>query len=82
METIFGKMLNDEFIIDILNGFEKFLDVISQVIDSLGGMKGVLLLISNLVLKTFGNEIYTKMQQFGGTLMSWTSSGREKMKNY
>ena len=81
-EKLFDKFLNDEFIIDIVNGFEKFLNVISNVTDSLGGMKGVLLLISSLVLKTFGGEIYTKMQSFGSTLMTWTTGGRKKLKEF
>ena len=36
-EAIYSKLINDEFFIDILNGFEKFLNGVSNVIDGLGG---------------------------------------------
>lgn len=54
METIYSSLLSDEFFINLANGVGSFLEILNSVIKSLGGMKGLLLGITSIVL--------TKMQ--------------------
>ena len=54
METIYSSLLSDEFFIDLTDGVGSFLEILNGVIKSLGGVKGLLLGITSIVL--------TKMQ--------------------
>ena len=56
-EKIYSKLIDDEFMIDILDGFSTFLDRISDVIDGLGGVKGMLLAIATIVTRRYAKEI-------------------------
>ena len=56
-EEIYSQLINDDFFIDLNDFFAGFLGVISDAIDGLGGLKGVLLGIGSLVTKIFGKEI-------------------------
>ena len=56
-EEIYNQLLDDKAFISILNGFEKFLEFISNVIDGLGGLKGILLLISSIFMQQYAKEM-------------------------
>jgi hypothetical protein len=45
-EEIWDALLEDEFFIELTNGFSNFLEVIAKLSKSLGGMKGILALVS------------------------------------
>lgn len=62
-EEIYSQLVNDNTFIDILNGFEKFLNLISNVIDGLGGLKGILLLIGSIFMQQYAKEMPVFMQQ-------------------
>ena len=57
VETVYSAILNDEFFIDFTNGFANLIDGIKVFIDSLGGVKGVLLAIGSLVTNIFSKQI-------------------------
>ena len=76
-ENIWDSLLNDEFFIDILNGFEDFLTLIGKVVDSLGGMKGVLLAVSTILLKTFNSQISSGLSEMAMSMSLLSKSGRE-----
>lgn len=42
-EGIYDSLIKDEFWINLTNGFAGFLKIIESAIDSVGGLKGVLL---------------------------------------
>ena len=52
-EAIYSSLINDKFFISLNNGFSGFLDQISNLIDGLGGLKGVLLTLTPIVTKLF-----------------------------
>jgi len=52
-EKIYKALLNDDFFIDVLNGFEKILTFVNQLIDNLGGLRGVFLALGAIVTKVF-----------------------------
>ncbi|MGN1029409.1 MAG: hypothetical protein ACI4P7_04905 [Bacilli bacterium] len=53
VEEIFSDLIDDGFFIDLLNNLEKVLNFVDLLIDSAGGLKGVLLAVSSILLKTF-----------------------------
>ena len=47
-EKLVTSLINDDFIIDIIQGFAKFIDIIGDITDSLGGFKSILLMIATI----------------------------------
>jgi TP901 family phage tail tape measure protein len=64
-EGIFQELLNDDFFIDILNGFEGFLTGINNVIDGVGGLKTILLSVGGIFLKQYAKEIPAVLSTLG-----------------
>ena len=56
-EGIYDSLLNDKFFITILDGFEKLLTTLENIIDGLGGMGGAIALAGSLLFKYFGPDI-------------------------
>ena len=81
LEAVFSDILNDEFFIDITDGLSKIVDGVDWLMDRLGGLKGVLAVISTLVFKLMGNQIANKLRDAGDSLSLLTASGREKVNN-
>jgi hypothetical protein len=52
-EGIFNDLIDDKFFINLLDGFEKLLTMLDSFIDAIGGLPGVLSLVSSLMLKIF-----------------------------
>ena len=57
VEGIYEKLLDDKFFIKAMNGFSSFLDSIGAVIDSLGGLKGILISVSSILMQMFAGKI-------------------------
>jgi hypothetical protein len=76
-EAIYSDLLNDDFFIDVLNGFEKFLGLIDHLLDSMGGVQGALAGISALVLKLFSNQISQGITNMAYNMKMMTESGRQ-----
>lgn len=57
LESIFNKLLKDEFFIDILNNIEKIITGIDKFIDSIGGLQGVLTGLGAIATKVFSSQI-------------------------
>lgn len=68
MQEVYGQILNDEFFIDMNNALAKSIDLISSMIDSMGGLKGVLGLAGVLITRVFqqdlSNGINNALQNF------------------
>lgn len=65
-EDIYTSVINDDFFIDILNIFEKFLSTIKNLIDGLGGLKGVLSTITTYVLTIARSKISEELIRLTG----------------
>lgn len=63
-QEIYADLLDDKFFIAITDGFAKFLNMIHNTIQSLGGLPGVLSVISNLLLKIYGKDMVASMQRW------------------
>ena len=56
-EAIYSNLIDDEFFIDLLDFGADALNMIDKIMDSLGGLPGILSVISAILLKTFKGKI-------------------------
>lgn len=75
-ESIYQDLLKDDFFIWLINGFGSIIGFIDKIIDSLGGLSGVLPGIALLVNKIFGDKIIAGAQTLAHNLMNLTAAGR------
>lgn len=75
-EGIYQDLLKDDFFIQLTDGFGSVLEFIDKIIDSLGGLSGVLPGIALLVNKIFGDKIIAGVQTLAHNLMNLTAAGR------
>lgn len=67
-EGIYQDIIDDDFMIDMLDGLESVLSGVDRFIDALGGVEGVLLTIGALSTKIFHKQISTELNNLGFTL--------------
>ena len=79
LEAIYDALLDDKAFISILNFFADFLDNINKVIESVGGLRGVILLLSTALLNLGRDSITSAMASMGTMAMSLTKAGRQKL---
>lgn len=75
-EGIYQDLLKDDFFIWLTDAFGSVLKFIDKIIDSLGGLSGVLPGIALLVNKIFGDRIIAGAQTLAHNLMNLTAAGR------
>ena len=80
-EEIYNQLLNDEFFIDLNNGFAGFLNILSNTIDGLGGLPGVLLVASSLMMKLFGKDMATAIDNWGYNIKLRSKEGIQDILN-
>jgi hypothetical protein len=56
-EKIYDSLINDEFFIDLLNGVEDVLTFVDKLIDSVGGLNGVLTALGVVITKIFSDKL-------------------------
>ena len=80
MESIYSDFINDQFFIKLNKGFAGFLDIIHQITQGLGGLKGVLTGIAGISLRLFSDQATKGLVSFGQNMkMLFTSP--EKLQN-
>ena len=78
-ENIYSKLLDDNFFIDLLNGFEKVLDTLGGFIDGLGGLQGVVTMITSLFLTSFAQKMPAALNNLKQNLMVFTGQANKVM---
>ena len=68
LQSIYQDLLDDKGFVSIINGFEGFLNIVKNVIDALGGMKGLLSGLGVLVFKIFGEGMAKSLDNFANNL--------------
>lgn len=68
LEEIYKQLVSDKFFIGLNDILSDTLNITSKLIDSLGGLPGVLSVISTLMLKSFGPDIVNNMQRMASNL--------------
>lgn len=79
-EKIYQTLLNDEFFIELLNSIEKVLTFVDQLIDNLGGLKGVLIALGAIVTKVFSQQIAQGLTSIVYNMQMATEKGRQKIR--
>lgn len=81
IEDIYQSLIDDKFFIKLTNGFSGFLELINNTIDSLGGLKGVLLLIGSIITKAFAEDMSRGLSSFATNLKTFTPEGKKQVIN-
>lgn len=68
LEEIYKQLVDDKFFIGLNNTLSDTINLTSKLIDSLGGLPGVLSVVSTLMLKSFGPDIVNNMQRMASNL--------------
>lgn len=79
LESIYKAILDDDAFIDILHFFADLFKNINGVIESVGGLRGVILLLSTALLNLSKNSLAASMTSLGRMMGSLTAAGREKI---
>lgn len=56
-ENIYDSLIDDDFFITLLNGFEKILTSVGGFVDGLGGMKGALMMVGTVFMTYFAKSM-------------------------
>lgn len=62
-QSIVQDLLDDKFLIGLTDGLSKFLDILDKVIDSIGGLKGVLATIGSLATTVFAKQMTASIER-------------------
>lgn len=79
-EGIYDSLIKDEFWIDLTNGFAGFLKIIESAIDSVGGLKGVLLGLAIILQKQFGERFRNDLRETAYQLSYLVGGGQKQRK--
>ena len=79
-EGIYDSLIKDEFWIDLTNGFAGFLKIIENAIDSVGGLKGVLLGLAIILQKQFGERFRKGLRETAYQLSYLVGGGQKQRK--
>lgn len=78
-EGIYQDLIDDEFFIDILNGFEKLLEGVDGFVSGLGGMKGVISVVGSMLLTAFAQKMPEALENAKQNLMVFTGQSKKAM---
>jgi hypothetical protein len=76
-EAIWNDLINDDFFITLLNGAEDALHAIDDVIDSMGGLRGVIFLVGTALTTVFSQEIAGEINRLAGNIRIMTGAAKE-----
>lgn len=80
-EHIYSSLINDEFFIDLLSGFEKVLETIGGVVDGLGGLKGIIGIVGSVFLTAFAKEMPEALDNLQQNFMVFTGRSKKVMRD-
>lgn len=78
-QGIYQDLLDDKFFIGLTNGLEKVLEVIHEVINGFGGMKGVLTAIGSIFLTTYAQKMPEALNNLRQNFMVLTGHATKLM---
>lgn len=79
LEGIYDSLLKDDFFIGLLNSLEKIIVTIESVIDSFGGLGGILGSIGGLLMTTFANKMPAILSGLTQNIRTLTGGARKDM---
>ena len=78
-ENIYDSLINDEFFIDLLNGFEKVLETIGGLVDGLGGLQGVIGVVGSIFLNNFAKDMPQALENLRQNFMVFSGKAKQIM---
>ena len=81
LESIYSSLMDEDFFIGTLDTIESVVSGIDKMIDSLGGLKGVLSVVGVLMTKTFSQQIAQGLRNSVYNIQMSTEAGRQYIKN-
>lgn len=79
-QEIYDALLDDKFFISVTNLLAKFLNVIDDVINGLGGLKGVLFAVGAIASTVFKDQMVSGIENAMYGLKMLTKAGRQSVK--
>lgn len=79
LEAIYEKLLDDEFLVDLIDGFTGFVGLVDNLIDGLGGLPGVLALVGAGFTKIFNKQMATSLNNMIYSVKMMTQKGRDSV---
>lgn len=78
IEKIKNTLLDENTLVPILDGLDSILGFAGDLLEAFGGLRGVLLIVSSLLLKTFGNQFANLLRNSASAVIGFTGvlSGR------
>ena len=76
-EGIYDKLLDETFFIGVNKILEGTLSTVGNLIDGLGGLPGVLSIVSSLMLNAFGKEIASSIERIAYNIKLSSKAGQE-----
>lgn len=78
-QGIYDSLINDDFFIGVNDIIAKILSSFENMIDKIGGFKGVLLTLGGIIVTVFKKDIASSISTTIQSLMSLTAVGRNKI---
>lgn len=79
LEGLWQNLIDDKFFIGATNALGDLIDKITALSTGLGGLPGILSLVANSLMKTFGPEIATSVNNMVDNFMVASEFGKGKM---
>lgn len=76
-ESIYASLFDDKFFINLTNGLGSFIEGIDKIIKSLGGLKGILPIITSALVNLFNKDIANGVNNFVYNLQIGTKKTQE-----
>jgi hypothetical protein len=80
LESIYSTLVDDEAFINVLDSIAKIVSGIDKMIDSAGGLRGVLAGLGVIFTNVFSKQITQSLTNASYSLKSWTEKGRESIR--
>ena len=77
-EEIYNQLLKDDAFIALTDTFSDMIDLIADVINGLGGLKGVLFTVGGIATKVFQKEIASGLRNTVDSIRQLTPKGRKE----
>ena len=81
LESIYEKFIDDEVFIDILDTFEDLINYSDNLIDTVGGLKGVLITLGAVLTKVFSKQMAQGITNMAYNLRMMTASGQKAVQD-
>lgn len=81
MEDIWDSILNDKFFVTLLDGFTNVLNLVGDLVDSLGGLPGVLSTVGFIFAKVFGKQLTQQLSNLAYGIRSLTGANQSQAQN-